>query len=635
MAHILNVENVGISLGSRPILGGVNLSLEDGNKIGVVGPNGGGKSTLLKLLTGILAPDTGRVTTVSGTRFAVLSQLDDFDPEQTILEVIHGQQAEYEWASDAKVRKLHQGLLPDLDLARKIGELSGGQRRRVALAATLCAPAEVTILDEPTNHLDMEGVMFLAEFLREKYAKGLGALVVVTHDRWFLDAVCERMWEVVPGHDGAGGKNPQPGYVEVYEGGYAAYILQRAERARIAQQNAEKRNNLLRKELAWLRRGAPARTSKPRFRIEAANELIANEPPPRDSLELTQMATARLGKDVIDLIKVDFGWDKQNLVLQDVTLRLAPGQRLGILGRNGAGKSSLLGLLNGALQPVKGKVKQGKTVVVATLSQEVRELEEVAHLRVVEAVHQLATHVKVGKKEVSASQLVERLGFTRERAWTKVSELSGGERRRLQLLRLLVGEPNVLLLDEPTNDLDTDTLTAIEDLLDTWPGTLIVVSHDRYLLERVTDSQVAVLNGVVRDLPRGVDEYLELSQAQNDTAYKLGKDKASAVFSVKGTGEETGTVEAETTADTDLMKEPEKDAAKARLAGKTMERTMRKMERLEVQKLALGAQQTELAMSGDYEKLAEIGREIASISAEITDLEAQWLEAAAEAERWG
>lgn len=337
-----------------------------------------------------------------------------------------------------------------------------------------------------------------------RFANGQGALVVVTHDRWFLDAVCTRLWEIVPGNDGAGGRAPVPGYVETYEGGYAAYILQRAQRQRLAAQAAQKRANLLRKELAWLRRGAPARTSKPKFRIEAANALIANEPPPRDTVALTKMATTRLGKKVIDLEEVTFAWPgRERPVLCDVTLRLAPGERIGVLGRNGAGKSSLLGLLSGELAPSSGVVKRGKTVELAILSQDTKELDEVAHRRVVESVADVATHMIVGGKEMSASQLVERLGFTRERAWTPVADLSGGERRRLQFLRLLMREPNVLLLDEPTNDLDTDTLAAIEDLLDSWPGTPVVVSHDRYLLERTTDHQIAVIGGRVMGLPGG------------------------------------------------------------------------------------------------------------------------------------
>ncbi|MFC5370709.1 ABC-F family ATP-binding cassette domain-containing protein [Arcanobacterium bovis] len=635
MAHILNLENVSVALGSRPILGDVSLSLEDGSRIGIVGPNGGGKSTLFKLMIRELSPDDGRVTMVNGTRFAFLTQADSLDPALTVRQAIHSGTSEFEWASDAHIREIHRGLIPDVDLDRSVTALSGGQRRRVALAAALCQEAEVVILDEPTNHLDIEGVTFLADYLNRRFSRGTGALVVVTHDRWFLDAVCERLWEVVPGDDGAGGRNPRPGHVEVYEGGYAAYILQRAERARIAQQAAQKRNNLLRKELAWLRRGAPARTSKPRFRIEAANELIADEPPPRDSVELAKMATTRLGKEVVDLIDVDFAWEnaepgEQGNVLSNVTLRLAPGERIGILGRNGAGKSSLLGLINKSLRPTAGRVKHGKTVVLATLSQETRELDAVADRRVVEAVHEIATHVTVGKKEMSASQLVERLGFTRERAWTPVSELSGGERRRLQLLRLMVGEPNVLLLDEPTNDLDTDTLAAVEDLLDSWPGTLVVVSHDRYLLERVTDHQVAVIDGTVRGLPGGVEQYLELSAQAGERASGAGAGSAGGGSSGGSSGG-SGTVAAGAGASVGSHAGAGADgvsaAARERQAKKTMDRLERQIAKLQQQIDALGVQQTEFAMSGDYEQLARVGKEIAALQEQVEQREEEWLEA--------
>ncbi|WP_216389154.1 ABC-F family ATP-binding cassette domain-containing protein [Arcanobacterium phocae] len=615
MAHILGVEDVSIALGSRPILGNINVSIEDGAKIGIVGPNGSGKSTLLKLLTRVLEPDSGQVTMMNGTRFSVLSQAISFAPDVTVIQAIHGNTEEYVWASDSAIRYLHEGLLPDVPLDRRVTELSGGQRRRVALAATLAADANVVVLDEPTNHLDIEGVTFLAKYLNERFGRGEGALVVVTHDRWFLDAVCDRLWEVVPGNDGAGGHNPQPGHVETYEGGYAAYILQRAERARIAQQTAEKRNNILRKELAWLRRGAPARTSKPKFRIEAANELIANEPPPRDSLELAKMATSRLGKDVIDLIDVSFSYDSasdaddQKPVLDDVTLRLAPGERLGIVGGNGAGKSSLLGLISGVLAPTTGRVKRGKTVNLAVLTQETKELDDIATRRVVEAVHDIASHVMVGKKEMTAAQLVEKLGFTRERAWTQVGDLSGGERRRLQLLRLLVGEPNVLLLDEPTNDLDTDTLAAIEDMLDSWPGTLVVVSHDRYLLERITDHQVAVLDGHVRDLPGGVDEYVQL-------AAQLRKERSDD-------GDAGPHVAAPTKT---------KDAAKERLVHKNMARLERKMDKVRQQLEKIGLKQADAAASGDFEALIDLGKEAAEAQDELDALEEEWMAVAEEVE---
>lgn len=624
MAHLLDLDNLAIALGSRPILAGVNLSLQDGDHIGVVGPNGGGKSTLVKMLTGELRADSGRVTRAGSTRISYLHQQDNLPDTELAGRVIHPGKEVYEWASDPRIRRLHQGLLADVDLERPISTLSGGQRRRVDLAATLVKPAEVLVLDEPTNHLDIEGVTFLAHYLQQEFPPHKGALVVITHDRWFLDAVCSRIWEVIPGNDGVGGLNPQPGTVAEYEGGYAAYILQRAERARIERVQEEKRRNLLRKELAWLRRGAPARTAKPRFRVEAANELIAEEPPPRDSLELAKMATARLGKDVIDLLTVDFSWpESAQKVLSDVTLRLKPGERIGILGKNGAGKSSLLGLMNGTLQPQQGKVKIGQTVALATLSQHTRELAEVEQKRVLPAVEEVARVVRVGKRELKASQLLDMLGFTRERAWTPVAELSGGERRRLQLLRLLMREPNVLLLDEPTNDLDTDTLTAVEDLLDSWPGTLVVVSHDRYLLERVTDRQIAVIDGAVRDLPGGVDQYLQLRAEQTEAENLPTAKSAAGEHKISG---ENKVAAANNTSEQLTSSEQERRARKA------MARAERKMQKLQQEKTQLGAHQTQLALAGEYAELAEIGRQIAQLETELAEQEEAWLTAASWAE---
>ncbi|AZN30667.1 ABC-F family ATP-binding cassette domain-containing protein [Flaviflexus salsibiostraticola] len=600
MAHLLSMEDVGITLGSRPILGDITLGLDDGARVGVVGPNGGGKSTLLRLITGELEADNGRVTRTGGLRAAVLSQRDEL-ADTTVRAAIHGTASEHEWASERAIRELHAGLIPDVDLDRGVNELSGGQRRRVALCSVLTADADLIILDEPTNHLDVDGVDYLHRYLTERFSRGRGALVTVTHDRWFLDAVCERMWEVVPGNDGAGGRSPQPGRVEQYEGGYAAYVLARAERERQRTQAESKRANLLRKELAWLRRGAPARTSKPKFRIEAANELIADEPAPRDRVELTKMATARLGKDVIDLEDVSFSYGERS-ILEGTTLRLGPGERLGIVGANGSGKSTLLGLIAGRLQPTGGRVKRGKTVQLAELSQHTSELDAVGDMRVVESVSSIATSIDVGGKEMTASQLVERLGFTRERAWTEVSRLSGGERRRLQLIRLLMASPNVLLMDEPTNDLDTDTLSAIEDLLDDWPGTLVVISHDRYLLERITDHQVAVMEGQVRHLPGGIDEYLTLRAAQEviDDIVESGPEPTVS------------------------------DAAIARTARKTMARVERQLTR---EREALAKIQDEQVVAAlDFERLAKLTDEAARIQQRIDDLEEEWLWAAEQAD---
>ncbi|MBK5250388.1 MAG: ABC-F family ATP-binding cassette domain-containing protein, partial [Actinomycetales bacterium] len=517
MAHLLGAESVRMALPDRLLLDDITLGVDDGMRIGVVGRNGAGKSTLLRLLAGASTPDGGRITHAGGTRVVVLDQRDEMPAATTVRDVVHPGVPDHVWASQSWIRDIHDGLLPGISLDTDLSTLSVGQRRRVALAAVLTREAEVLILDEPTNHLDVEGVDWLAHHLQRRFGGGRGALLVVTHDRWFLDAVCTRIWEVL--------ETPSGGTVEAYEGGYAAYVLARAERGRTQAVREERRSNLMRKELAWLRRGAPARTSKPKFRLDAAAALIADEPPPRDPLELTRMATSRLGKDVLDVEDVTLRYIRDGVtttILDDVTWRLAPGERVGLVGVNGAGKTSLLRLLQGTQQPTRGRVRRGKTVLVSTLSQDVTELDEIADLRVIEAVEQVRARVVVGDKELTASQLVERLGFTRERAWTPVRDLSGGERRRLQLLRMLVGEPNVLLLDEPTNDLDTDTLAAIEDLLDGWPGTLVVVSHDRYLLERVTDHQVALLgDGALRHLPGGVDEYLGLrarARADRDRA---------------------------------------------------------------------------------------------------------------------
>ncbi|MDY5146788.1 ABC-F family ATP-binding cassette domain-containing protein [Actinotignum timonense] len=644
MAHLLSVHDVGVSLGSRDILSNVSLSLEDGSRIGVVGPNGGGKTTLLRLITGALAPTSGEVIPTNTAKFATLTQADEL-PDTTVLEAIHAGTARHEWASDARVRDLHAGLLPDIPLEARVRELSGGQRRRVALAHTLTRDANIIILDEPTNHLDVEGITFLAHYIKERFGgpRPRGALVAVTHDRWFLDAVATRLWEVVPGVEGPRGQIP--GRVETYEGGYSDYIFQRAGRERQAALAEEKRNNLLRKELAWLRRGAPARTSKPRFRIEAAENLIADVPAPRDTVEMTRMAAARLGKEVVNLEDVSLRYGGGPEILRGVTWRIAPGERVGILGANGAGKSSLLALIAGRLQPTTGHVKRGATVKLAELSQHTRELDEVADLRVVEAVNDVAARVQVGKKELTASQVTERMGFTRERAWTRVSELSGGERRRLQFMRLLMAEPNVLLLDEPTNDLDTDTLAAMEDVLDGWPGTLIVVSHDRYLLERMTDRQIAVLDGHVRDLPGGVDQYLRLREEERDEREgakgAAGARGGAGARAGTGAGARAGTGGAGGSGNSGAAaamsgasgERAEKSAsALQREARKEVQRIEKRMNRLREQITKLEERSTACAVSGDYEELARIGKELSEATGQLDELEEQWLEAAEVAE---
>lgn len=504
MAHLLGVESIALDFPTKTVFDSVTIGIDEGDRIGIVGRNGDGKSTLLRILAGRMQPDSGRVTTRGGVHIGMLDQTDTLDQTQTVGHAIVGDKPDYEWAGDSKIRDVIAGLVSDIPWDATVGNLSGGQRRRVALAALLVGDDDVLFLDEPTNHLDVEGITWLAGHLKTRWSSNAGGLLVVTHDRWFLDEVCNATWEV---HDGI---------VEPFEGGYAAYILQRVERDRHASATESKRQNLMRKELAWLRRGAPARTSKPKFRIDAANELIANEPPPRDPIVLKQMATSRLGKDVVDILDVSVSYDHE--VLKKVEWRIGPGERTGVLGANGAGKSTLLGLVTGAVQPTSGRVKRGKTVKVVTLTQELDELKDVGADRVSDVVGRQRTAYVSGGKEMTPSQLLERLGFSNEQMATPVRDLSGGQKRRLQLLLILLDEPNVLVLDEPTNDLDTDMLAAMEDLLDSWPGTLLVVSHDRYLLERITDQQYAILDGHFRHLPGGVDQYLRLRKEQDSPA---------------------------------------------------------------------------------------------------------------------
>ena len=626
MAHLLGVENLRIVVGSRTLLDGVTVGIEDGTRVGVLGPNGAGKSTFLQALSGQREIDGGRITRAADTRVAILNQSDNFPPGISVRQAVHGDMPEHVWASNPAVRDIHAGLLADVDLAADVDTLSGGQRRRVALAHVLTQDAQVVVLDEPTNHLDVEGVDWLARHLQKRFdsARGDGALVVVTHDRWFLDAICNRVWEVVPGVDPGNGRPQIPGRIELYDGGYAAYILARAERARQAEVAAAKRENLLRKELAWLRRGAPARTSKPRFRIDAAEALIADVPPPRDSVEITRMATARLGKRVIDLENVSVSYPApgggENQVLREVTWRLAPGERVGIVGINGAGKTTLLRLLQGTQKPTSGRVRTGQTVDVVTLSQTTHELDQISELRVVEAVAAVAEHVTVGGKDLSASQLVERLGFTRQRAWTRVGEISGGERRRLQLLRLLMAQPNVLLLDEPTNDLDTDTLASIEDILDTFPGTLVVVSHDRYLLERVTDHQLALLgDGRVRDLPGGVEQYLELRRQQLTAASgAAGATSATAEAKNAPSQGQQGAL----------------SGAQRHAAAKNLARLERQLDKVSAQIAKLHADmEAASADPGRVNDLIELGKQLSQAQERQADIELEWLEAAGELEQ--
>ncbi|ORC15443.1 ABC transporter ATP-binding protein [Rothia nasimurium] len=603
MAHLLGGEDLHIEFPTRTIFEGITIGLNEGDRIGIVGRNGDGKSTLLALLGGRLAPDSGKVTARSGTRIGFLTQTDTLDDALTVGQAIVGDTPEYRWASDAKIRDVIAGLVSDLSWEAPVGSLSGGQRRRVSLAALLAGDWDVLMLDEPTNHLDVEAITWLANHLKGRWPKNSGGLLTVTHDRWFLDEICTKTWEV---HDGL---------VEPFEGGYAAYILQRVERDRQAAATEAKRQNLMRKELAWLRRGAPARTSKPKFRIDAANALIADVPPVRNKVELTQMAVSRLGKDVVDIEDVDVSYPDAHSpegakdVLKRVTWRIAPGERTGIMGVNGAGKSTLLGLVTGAVTPTRGRVKRGTTVKVATLTQQLDELREVENDRVSDVIGRRRTSYVAGSKEMTPGQLLERLGFTSAQLATPVKDLSGGQKRRLQLLLILLDEPNVLILDEPSNDLDTDMLAAMEDLLDTWPGTLLVVSHDRYLMERVTDQQYALIDGHVRHLPGGVDEYLQLSVAAADAPSTRAVD--SSPLGKQGT------------ATTDSV--PKASGAEIRAAQKEINQIDRKLGKLADQKARIDEKMAEHHHS-DYEGLAALSAERQSVQDEIDGLEMRWIE---------
>jgi len=585
VAHLLGAQGISHSYPNREVFDSVTVGIAEGDRIGVVGRNGDGKSTLIKILSRQLKPDSGNVTYRGNLRVGFLSQADVFDPGISVAKVVVGDGPEYEWAADPKIRDVLGGLVADLDWEQSVSTLSGGQLRRVALARLLAGDHDVIMLDEPTNHLDVDGVNWLANHLNSRWNASSGGLLVITHDRWFLDAVCNNTWEVVSGR------------IEPFSGGYAAYVQQRAERARQQAAIAARRQNLLRKELAWLGRGAPARTSKPKFRIDAALELIGNEPPLRDSIELVKLATARLGKDVVDLEDVGYQTSDGKEIFKNVTLRLGPADRIGLVGANGVGKTTLIKLLTGAISPSSGRAKVGKTVRFAQLSQDVAELDKHADDRIFNMIKREKTTFVVGKKEIPTGQLVEQLGFRSEELQTPIKDLSGGQRRRFQLLRLLFTEPNVLILDEPTNDLDTDMLAAIEDLLDIWPGTLIVVSHDRYLLERVTDNQYGLFgDGKVRHLPGGVDQYLKLKQPAKTSEPKRVRSE--------------------------------------QLSGAERRNLEKESARLERQVAKLESQLTELhlelaaADQSDYEVLSQLATRERELRAEIDQSEQSWLEVA-------
>ncbi|OJX65680.1 MAG: ABC transporter ATP-binding protein [Micrococcales bacterium 73-13] len=602
MAHLLGAEALHLEYPTRVVFDSVTIGLNEGDRIGIVGRNGDGKSTLLRLLAGLQAPDSGQVTRRGGVTVGVLAQSDDLDPVMRVGVAIVGDRTEHEWAGDARVRDVIAGLAGGIDWDAPIGTLSGGQRRRVALAALLTRDWDVLALDEPTNHLDVEGIAWLADHLRRRWLARSGGLLLVTHDRWFLDEVSTATWEV---HDRI---------VEPFEGGYAAYILQRVERDRQASVVEQKRQNLARKELAWLRRGAPARTSKPKFRIDAANTLIADVPPLRDPVSLRSLATARLGKDVVDLLDAGVAFDGRG-VLERVTWRIAPGERTGVLGANGAGKSTLLALVAGTLEPTSGRVKRGKTVRVGVLDQGFGALAAVEDDRVREVLARTRTTFSIDGKDVTPAQLLERLGFPREHLSARVSDLSGGQRRRLQLLLVLLDGPNVLILDEPTNDLDTDMLAALEDVLDTWPGTLLVVSHDRYFVERVTDQQYAVLDGRLRHLPGGIDEYLRLRAAAPDVAPAArpapGPEPAGPSPGVPGASGRPGSSAL--------------SGAERRQAEKDLAAAERRIERLSG---LIAAKHHELAGhdQSDYLGLSARMAELAALEGELAQQEERWLE---------
>jgi len=583
--NLLNLEKVSKDYGKGAVLNAIQLGISAGERIGVVGRNGGGKSTLLRVMAEIEPPDSGRVTHENSLRLGFLHQIDRVPAHLSLGEFLFPEMQDHEWASDGRIRDILIGLFGDLtEMDRPLDALSGGERRRVSLAQLLVADNDIIFLDEPTNHLDVEGVAWLANHLRSRTSM---ALVVVTHDRWFLDEVCDQTWEVINGD------------IEVYDGGYSSYVLAKAERTRQASVEEARRQNLIRKELAWLRRGAPARTTKPKFRIDAANQLIANEPMPRKSDELLSFAGARLGKRVFELhdIELRFG---ERVLIDRLTLNIGPGDRIGIMGPNGAGKTTLLKMLNGTVKVSAGHVQVGTTVKIGYLSQQLDELNPA--WRVLEAVEDVARHVDLGKgRELSASQLCERLGFGSDAQWTPVRDLSGGERRRLQLTRILMAGPNVLFLDEPTNDFDVETLSSLEDLLDGFVGTLMVVSHDRYFLERVCDTMFGIFgDGTSHDLPRGIDQYLEIrkeieAKSPNTSSLSMGSSGSGAP----------------------------KSAAEERAAKKEREKVERQLAKLDKELKQLHLDMAEA--STDYPRLAELTEELRIKEKSVNELEELWL----------
>ena len=667
----LGLEHVSLEFATKMIFKDVTQGVFEGDRIGIVGKNGDGKSTLLKLLQGAISPDSGRVTRRNGLTFGILSQRDPLDDNATVRQAALENRQDYEWAADSKQREIVESLLGGINLEAKVGTLSGGQRRRADLARLLLHDWDILALDEPTNHLDVLTIHWLAEHLLHRWQDGQGALLLVTHDRWFLDEVCSSMWEV---HDGA---------IDPFEGGYSAYMMQRVERERQADVREERRRNLARKELAWLSRGARARSTKQKFHVKQARELIADVPPMRDTLELKRMATSRLGKQVVDLIDVTQIFEDSSspvasdadivkspfsqpthdgsvtisveesqesplsqeesplketcaalqktisgrMILDDQTWLIGPGDRFGIVGANGAGKSTLLGIIDGSLHPTKGHVNIGKTVKFAVLSQRLEELEKLGKYKVKEVLSRYKPSYIIDGKEVTPGQLMERLGFKPEQLMTPIADLSGGQKRRMQLLLILLNEPNVLIMDEPGNDLDTDMLAVMEDLLDTWPGTLIVVSHDRYLLERVTDQQFALIDGKIRHLPGGVDEYLKImedyeranmQESKADFAAESRSKSESKSESAEGVGLDSN--------------QKSNQKAEAKLSGKAyydatrrVAAIERKLEKLEEEKSAIEQKMASHDPS-DFVGLQELNEKLQANQSESSALEEEWLE---------
>ena len=608
MAILLGCDSVHVEYPNKLILDSATLGVSEGDRVGIVGKNGDGKSTLLRVLAGLQEPDDGRVTHRHGLTVGVLGQHDDLDGASTVHRAVVGDTPDYEWAGSPRVRQILDGLISDVPWEGTVGELSGGQRRRLDLARLLIGDWDVLMMDEPTNHLDMRTINWLAEHLKRRWQPGAGGLLVVTHDRWFLDEVCLSMWEV---HDGR---------VDPFEGGYSAYILQRVERDRMAAATEERRRNMARKELAWLSRGAQARSTKPKFRVEAARELIADVPPVRDELELKRLAVSRLGKQVVDVLDVTAGYSKvdgdasEEPVLKDVTWQIGAGDRYGLLGENGAGKSTMLDVVLGRLEPLTGRVKVGQTVRFGVLSQQLDELKPHEMDTISDVLAGFKRVYVVDGKETSPEKLCERLGFTTQQLQDRICDLSGGQKRRLSLLFTILSEPNVLILDEPGNDLDTDMLAIVEDLLDGWPGTLILVTHDRFLMERVTDQQFAIIDHRLRHVPGGVDEYLRLvAQEEHDESER----PSAPGFPSAG---ETGSP-AKPSGQASGLSNAERQKLKREVS--SLERKMGTKRGL-IDELSSGMGDIDPT---DFKALEAQQQKIDAVKAELDELETEWLEA--------